>query len=100
MKEKTRIFWDKGIEPTILAQVSTDPGRTAAASRDGITAGTIFTFTGEGAVFTKESLGACCKKKKKITAQLSRLTLLLDTAVTGYIYACMFVCEETHSGCR
>lgn len=65
MKEKTLIFWDKGTQPTILAQVPTDPGRTAAASRDGITAGTIFTFTREGAVFTKESLGACCKNEKE-----------------------------------
>lgn len=43
---------------TILAQVSTDTRRTAAASTDRVTAGTIFTLTGEGAVLTKVSLGA------------------------------------------
>lgn len=43
----------------ILAQVSTDPRRAAAASSDRITAGTIFTLTGEGAVFPKISLRAC-----------------------------------------
>lgn len=48
----------EALRTAILAQVSTDPGRTAAAPSDGITAGTIFTLTGEGAVFTKMSLGA------------------------------------------
>lgn len=42
----------------ILAQVSTDPRRAAAAPRNRITAGTIFTLAGEGAVFTKISIGA------------------------------------------
>lgn len=77
IKEQMFLSGTKAGQLTILAQVSTDPGRTAAAPSDRITAGTIFTLTGEGAVFTKISLGACCenKKNKRITANLSRLTL-------------------------
>lgn len=43
---------------TVLAQVSTHTRRTAAVSVDGVTAGTIFTLAGEGAVFAKMSLSA------------------------------------------
>ena len=50
---------------TILAHVSTDPGWTAAAATDWITAGTILTLTGEGAVLTKISLWTGCENNKK-----------------------------------
>lgn len=59
MEGKTTCVWEKGSQLTILAQVSTDPRRTAAAPSDGITGGAIFTLAGEGAVFTKLSLGTC-----------------------------------------
>lgn len=62
---RTKYFvWDGGRQLTILAEVSTDPRRTAASPSDRITAGTIFTLTGEGAVFPKISLGACCEIEK------------------------------------
>lgn len=73
----------------ILAQVSTDPRRTAAAPIDRITAGTIFTLTGEGAVFTKISLGTClvaddaCPSVRAVTAVFPQITFSsIRTVVT------------------
>lgn len=87
MEGKTTCVWEKGSQLTILAQVSTDPRRTAAAPSDGITGGAIFTLAGEGAVFTKLSLGTCYgwKIKELITAELSR-------PIQQWWYVYLFVC--------
>lgn len=73
-----------------MAQVSTDPRWAAAAPSDGITAGTVFTLTGEGAVFTEISLGARCEVE---TYQGPSL-LHSEDLIMVIVYRCVCVCDE------
>lgn len=75
-------FWT-----AILAQLSADPRWTPTVSIDRITTGTILTFTGKGAVFTKMSFGAClitddaCPSIGAITAIFQWITFSSTRAI-------------------